>query len=185
MSVERAILSKPFPADPAHAPLLRMLLALDGSTTRVCEALARAPIEVRLHHQQRVEQAPAALREQLGGNAWLERVTSLHVNGEVLMDNLSYTRLDAVPPDFLRGLDAGQAPIGHLLQQLFVQRKPIALTDVIDEGIAPRLWQHVGEPDLRASRCYRIVTLDGPLMLIFEAYRSGMARQDTDQAIAR
>lgn len=181
MSVERPFLREPFrrlfPSDPEHAPLLRLLLALDGSTTRICEALAQAPMDVQLKHQQRTSDVPAAVREQLGGRAWLERVACLHAHGEVLMDNLSYTRLDAVPDDFLRGLDAGHAPVGHLLKKLFVQREPLPATP----EVADRLWRHVGEPDERASRCYRIVTAEGPLMLIFEAYRSGMVRREADR----
>ncbi len=157
-----------------QAPLLRMLLALDGSTTRVCEALAQAPAQVQLIHQQQTQEVPAAVREQLGGSAWLARVTSLHAHGQVLMDNLSFTRLDAVPGWFLQRLNEGTAPIGHLLAQLFVQREPVASSPQIEQ----MLWQHVGLPDERASRSYRIVTEHGPLMLIFEAFRAGMVASD-------
>jgi chorismate-pyruvate lyase len=166
MSVER----HPFPPDPAHAPLLRALMALDGSTTRVCEAIAQAPVSVLVLHQSRVDGVPAAVREALGGEAWLLRVTSLHAHGRVLMDNLSFTRLDAVPAWFLAKLDEGTAPIGHLLKSLFVQREPLAGAPDIEAV----LWQHVGQPDPRASRCYRIVTERGPLMLIHESFRHGM-----------
>lgn len=166
MSVER----HPYPSEAAHAPLLRALLALDGSTTRVCEAIAQAPMQVQLIAQQRTQDVPAAVREQLGGSAWLERVTCLHAHGQVYMDNLSYTRLDAVPEWFLQRLDEGSAPIGHLLARLFVQRE----AQPGSAEIAQALWQHVGQPDARASRCYRVVTEQGPLMLIFEAWRAGM-----------
>jgi chorismate-pyruvate lyase len=166
MSVDR----QPFPQDPQHAPLLRTLMALDGSTTRVCEAIAQVPMSVLLLAQQQTEQVPPAVREQLGGTRFLHRVTSLHAQGRVLMDNLSYTRLDAVPDWFLAQLHDGKAPIGHLLQRLFVQREPLAGSAEIEDA----LWQHVGHPDPRASRCYRIVTEKGPLMLIFEAFRQGM-----------
>ena len=113
---------------------------------------------------------PAAVREQLGGRAWLQRVTALHAHGRVMMDNLSYTRLDAVPDWFLQRLNEGSAPIGHLLQGLFVQREAVAGSAEISQV----LWQHVGLPDAHASRSYRIVTESGPLMLIFEAFRGGM-----------
>jgi chorismate-pyruvate lyase len=150
--------------------LLRALMALDGSTTRVCEAIAQSPMAVQLISQQQTDSVPSAVQERLGGTRWLHRVTSLHAHGRVLMDNLSYTRLDAVPEWFLAKLDEGVAPIGHLLQKLFVQREPLKS----DAEIEDALWQHVGQPDLRASRCYRIVTERGPLMLIFETFRSGM-----------
>ncbi len=166
MSVDR----QPFPTDPSHAPLLRTLMALDGSTTRICEAIAQAPMSVQLLSQQPTDSVPKTVREQLGGTRWLHRVTSLHAHGRVLMDNLSYTRLDAVPDWFLTQLDEGVAPIGHLLKKLFVQREALTSNAEIESA----LWQHVGQPDLRASRCYRIVTERGPLMLIFETFRSGM-----------
>jgi hypothetical protein len=35
----------------------------------------------------------------------------------------------------------------------------------------------VGLPDSRASRAYRIVTPEGPLMLIFEVFRGAMLPQ--------
>ncbi|KQV99531.1 chorismate pyruvate-lyase family protein [Rhizobacter sp. Root1221] len=169
MSVERQL----FPAEPAHAPLLRALLALDGSTTRVCEALARRPVIVQLHHQRQTADVPAAVRAQLGGERWLERVTSLHAHDRVMMDNLSYTRLDAVPDWFLAGLDAGQAPVGHLLGKLFVQRETVPGS----AGLSDVLWSHVGQPDPHASRSYRVVTPTTPLMLIFEVYRDGMVQE--------
>lgn len=169
MSVERRL----FPEAARHAPLLRLLLALDGSTTRVCEALAQAPMQVLVHHQLQTQAVPEAVREQLGGSAWLARVTSLHAHGQVLMDNLSFVRLDAVPEWFLQRLNEGAAPIGHLLQPLFVQREPVAGSAEIEQ----LLWQHVGQPDARASRAYRITTEPGPLMLIFEVFRGGMVRE--------
>jgi chorismate-pyruvate lyase len=169
MSVERQL----FPDDPAHAPLLRALLALDGSTTRVCEALARRPVGVQLHHQRQTADVPSTVREHLGGSHWLERVTSLHAHGRTMMDNLSYTRLDVVPDWFLAGLDAGQAPVGHLLQRLFVQRETVSASEALSEV----LWSHVGQRDVRASRSYRVVTPTAPLMLIFEVYRAGMVQE--------
>jgi chorismate-pyruvate lyase len=166
MSVERHV----FPTDPRHAPLLRALMALDGSTTKVCEALAQQPVTVQLHRQRQTDDVHAAVRAQLGGTRWLERITSLHAHGRVMMDNLSYTRLDAVPGWFLAGLDAGQAPVGHLLAKLFVQRERLAA----EADVAQALWAQVGAPDDRASRTYRVVTAASPLMLIFEAWRDGM-----------
>lgn len=172
MSVERAsrLDRRPFPDTPEHALLKRFLLAQDGSTTRVCEHVAGRAVDVVLHRQARIEAVPEAVRRDLGGHQWLERVTSLAVDGRVLMDNLSFTRLDAVPDWFLASLDEGRAPIGHLLDRLFVKRERLAA----DPVVAQRLWEQVGAPDEQASRAYRILTSEGPLMLIFEAFRAGM-----------
>lgn len=138
-------------------------------------------------HQVRCTQVPPEVAEHLGGAHWLFRITSLcRADGGVLMDNLSFTRLDAraagptdaeavdaIPTWFLQGLDEGRAPIGHLLAGLFVRREPL----VLSAGVQDLLWQHVGLPDAAASRGYRIVTPEGPLMLIFEAFRAGLAGQ--------
>lgn len=168
MSVDR----QSFPTGPAHAAWLRLLLAHDGSTTRLCEAVAQEPMQVLLLHQARCTEVLPGVAEQLGGEHWLCRVTSLcRSDGQVLMDNLSFTRLDAVPRWFLHKLDEGQAPIGHLLAQLFVRREPLVASPALQD----LLWQHVGLPDTAASRSYRIVTPEGPLMLIFEAFRAGLA----------
>lgn len=172
MSVERQL----FPSGPAQAPLLRALLALDGSTTRVCEALAGRPLDVLLHLQRKTHQVPDVVREHLGGTLWLERVTSLSTQGEVMMDNLSYTRLDTAPAWFVQGLDEGVAPIGHLLQRLFVWREPIAAPSS-RVSLLPLLWQHVGQADDHAARAYRIVTPEAPLMLLVECFRHGMVRE--------
>jgi chorismate-pyruvate lyase len=166
MSVERHL----FPNDPEHAPMRRLLLALDGSTTRVCEALAGGAVDVQLHFQERTADVPPSVREQLGGDAWLERVTSLVADGRVMMDNLSYTRLDAVPEWFLDGLKDGSAPVGHLLKHLFVRREALD----VDDATKQQLWAHVGVPDDITSRSYNVVTSLGPLMLIFESFRAGM-----------
>lgn len=159
----------PFSTDAAHQPLLRLLLAQDGSATRLCEALAQHAITVHLQFQRRTTDVPASVLAQLGGSVWLERATTLHANGVVLMDNLSYTRLDAVPDWFLAGLDAGSTPIGHLLDRLPIQREDLSLAG----DIAERLWPHVGLPDTRAAKLYRISTGDGPLMLVMETFRAG------------
>ncbi len=152
MSVERQL----FPSGPRDAPLLRLLLAQDGSTTRGCEAVTGQPVQVVLHHQVRTTDVPSDVHAHLGGERWLERVTTLVVDGQVMMDNLSFTRLDAVPDWFLQGLDAGAAPIGHLLDRLFVRRERVDT----DAALQEHLWRHVGQPDAAASRSYRVVTVN-------------------------
>ncbi|MGY4831595.1 chorismate--pyruvate lyase family protein [Sphaerotilaceae bacterium SBD11-9] len=170
MSVERRL----FPREPQYAGLLRMLIALDGSTTRVCEALAQAPMQIQLLRQEQTDEVPDDVREQLGGESWLVRVTAMHAHGQVMMDNLSFTRLDAVPGWFLDQLKEGTAPIGHLLQHLFVRRETVPASPRVEA----LLWKHVGLPDARASRGYRIVTEKKPLMMIFEAFRGGMVGEE-------
>lgn len=173
MSVERQL----FPNGPRDAALLRLLLAQDGSTTRGCEAVTGQAVQVHLHHQARTREVPPDVRTHLGGDQWLERVTTLVVNGQVMMDNLSFTRLDAVPDWFLQGLDEGSAPIGHLLDRLFVRRERLTT----EAALHDHLWRHVGQPDPHASRSYRVVTPEGPLMLIFEAFRAGMISATPEQ----
>lgn len=145
-------------------------MAQDGSTTRLCEAVAGGPVALSLLHQQTTRQVPAVVRKQLPGEEFIERITFLAAHGEVLMDNLAYIALQGLPQDIERDLRAGTMPIGHLLARLWVRREPLALVDQLTN----RLWNAVGQPDPRATRSYRIVTPDGPRMLICETWRRGM-----------
>ena len=151
--------------------VLRMLLAQDGSTTRMCEAIAGGPLTLVLLRQVVTERVPDAVRAVLPGTRFLERVTSLAAHGEVMMDNLSFIALDALPDAVRRGLEDGATPIGHLLDTLWVRRRPL------DEGAAALcrgLWDAVGVPDPRAARAYSIWTPEGPRFVIAETFRRGM-----------
>ena len=151
--------------------LLPLLIAQDGSTTRLCEAIAGGPITLRLVDQRVTTQVPAAVTAELAGSRFLERITSLSAHGEVMMDNLSYIALDRLPEDVQRDLLAGKLPIGHLLARLFVRRR---FLPAVMDALLPRLWAAVGEPDPASSRAYVIASADGPAMLIAETFRDGM-----------
>lgn len=148
----------------------RLLQVQDGSTTRLCAALAGGALELSVLVQARRKAVPAAVREALGGTAWLERVTSLHARSAVFMDNLSFTRLDTVPAWFLGELDQAAVPIGRLLQQLFVRREAAPCTP----EVADLLWDRVGLPDPSMSRSYVVRMPEAPLMYIYEVFRAGM-----------
>ena len=160
------------PARAEHArDILRLLLAQDGSTTRLCETIAGGPVSLHVLEQQIVQAVPAAVRAALPGASFIERITCLAAHGQVMMDNLSYIALEGLPEDVRRDLEAGAMPIGHLLSRLWVRRSFLEATPVLYE----RLWGAVGGlPDTEASRTYCIVTPEGPRMLIAETYRRGM-----------
>jgi chorismate-pyruvate lyase len=157
-------------ADPAQGRLLNLLLAQDGSTTRLCEAVAGGPIELHLIGQKVTGDVPETVRQQLPGTLFMERITSIAAHGAVLMDNLSYISLAGLAPDIEADLRAGQLPIGHLLARLWVRREPLAHAPVL----ATRLWEAVGLPDPAATRAYKIVSREAALMVIVETYRRGM-----------
>lgn len=154
----------------AERRLLALLMAQDGSTTRLCEAVAGGPVRLQVLHQQATRQVPGAVRKQLPGEEFIERITFLAAHGEVLMDNLAYIALKGLAPDIERDLRAGTMPIGHLLARLWVRREALPLADTL----TTRLWDAVGLPDAGATRSYRIVTPEGPRMLIAETWRRGM-----------
>ena len=156
------------PADAQRT--LALLLAQDGSTTRLCEAVAGGPVELHVLLQHATSAVPAIVREQLPGDQFIERITCLAAHGQVLMDNLSYIALQGLAPDIERDLRAGTMPIGHLLARLWVRREPI----LAPPELAQRLWSAVGLPDDDATRSYRIVTPEASCMLICETYRRGM-----------
>ncbi len=152
--------------------LLKLLLAQDGSTTKLCEAIADSRVDLALHMQSRIETVPEVVMHKLGGTSWLKRVTSLHSESRVLMDNLTFTRLDRVPDWFLADLELGKAPVGHLLEKLFIRRERIFSSPELKQA----LFEIVGFPDSNSSRAYTVDSEQGALMLVFETYRAGFAR---------
>jgi chorismate-pyruvate lyase len=172
------LIRKTFPHDDVRASsLLRVLLGQDGSTTRLCEVIAGEPVALHLHSQARVESVPDGVLEHLGGTSWIERITSLHVAGHVMMDNLTWSRVDRIPAEFAGDLERGELPVGRLLDRLFVKRYLISASSLGDV-----LWNQTGLPDPRASRAYTISTQDGSresaaFMLVFETYRAEIARR--------
>jgi chorismate-pyruvate lyase len=158
--------------------LLRLLLTHDGSTTRLCSAVNNNAMAIHLHEQYILSTTESSLSPLvnelntiLGGTHWLQRITSLHnADGDVFMDNLSFTRLDAVPNWFVNALNEGKMPIGKLLDQLFIQRKPVDTSS----SLQALLWNTVGLTDQRASRSYKITTPDNAFMLIFEVFRDAV-----------
>lgn len=158
-----------------HVPeaeiLLRVLLAQDGSATRLCEAIAGRPLSLQVR-QGIAANVPPVVYGLLPGEHFIERFSSLSARGEVMMDNLVYVALDRVGAELRAGLERGTVPIGHLLETLWVRRR--ALRADVGGPLHERLWAEVGLPDPAASRAYSISTPDGPLFLIAETFRRGM-----------
>jgi chorismate-pyruvate lyase len=151
--------------------LLPLLLAQDGSTTRLCEVIVGGPVELQLVSQTVTSQVPAAVASQLPGQSHIERLSCLVAHDQVMMDNLAYIALEGLPGQVRMDLESGRQPIGHLLARLYVRRVPLPQ---LRAQLLPRLWAAVGEPDPAAGRTYLITTASGPLMLIAEAFRDGM-----------
>lgn len=165
-------------ADPAASPsaaalerhVLKLLLAQDGSTTRLCEATAGGPIELHVLRQHVTTNVPLLVRDRLPGDQFIERITFLAAHGEVLMDNITYIALAGLEAQIDADLRAGIMPIGHLLARLWVRRERVANA----EELTQRLWDAVGLPDPACTRAYRIDAPDSARMLIAETYRRGM-----------
>lgn len=161
------------PADPSepHARVLQLLLAQDGSTTRLCETVAGGPVALHLLVQRVTTAVPPAVQAVLPGTHFIERITCLAAHGQVMMDNLAYIALEGLQADVRRDLEAGAMPIGHLLARLWVRRRFLDPQPALLE----RLWSVAGGlPDAAASRLYCITTPEGPRMLIAETFRRGM-----------
>lgn len=150
--------------------MLQLLLAQDGSTTRLCETIAGGPIALQVLEQRVVHVVPQEVRDALPGSSFIERITCLAAHGQVMMDNLSYIALEGLPADLRRDLEIGSMPIGHLLARLWVRRRFLEAAPLMYE----RLWGVVGQSDPVASRAYCVATPEGPRMLIAETYRRGM-----------
>jgi chorismate-pyruvate lyase len=159
------------PVPAAHARrVLQLLLAQDGSTTRLCETIAAGPVTLQVLDQRMVDAVPAEVSMALPGKRFIERVTCLAAHGQVMMDNLSYIALDGLAADVQRDLEGAAMPIGHLLSRLWTRRTFLDASP----ALYARLWAAVGQPDPGASRVYSIATPEGPVMLIAECYRRGM-----------
>jgi chorismate-pyruvate lyase len=162
-----------FPRAAQADPLLRLLTAHDGSTTRLCEAVAGGPVAVQLLGQRVTQEVPAQVRQLLGADRYIERMTSLLAHGQVLTDNLVYVALDTLAPRLRSELEHGRRPIGHLLASDWTRREAVT----VEPPVLQRLWRRVGLPDPRGMRCYRLRTLDGAAMLVCEVFRRGMLMQ--------
>ena len=166
--------------DPEAAPdaqerqrwLLRLLLAQDGSTTRLCQAIAATPLTLQVRQQAVTATVPDCVRAILPGERFIYRITSLAACGEIMMDNLVYVALDGLSEPLRDGLDSGAIPIGPLLESLWVRRKPLPAD--MAAVLSAQLWADVGLPDSAAARAYAIATPDGNLFVIAETYRRGM-----------
>jgi len=152
--------------------LLQLLLAQDGSTTRICQAIAGKPLTLQLRSQQVTTDVPACVRAVLPGSQFIHRTTSLAAEGEIMMDNLVYVALDGVAEPLRSGLDSGAVPIGPLLESLWVRR--MALGPEVTAQLCEQLWAEVGQADAPASRAYIITTPGGNLFVIAETFRRGM-----------
>jgi len=162
----------PAPAQQRHRWLLRLLLAQDGSTTRLCQAIAAIPLTLQVRLQTVTALVPDCVREVLPGQRFIYRITSLAAHGEVMMDNLVYVALDGLSEPLREGLDSGAIPIGPLLESLWVRRKPLPAE--VAQLLCRQLWDEVGMPDPAAARAYTIATPGGNLFVIAETYRRGM-----------
>ena len=152
--------------------LLRLLLAQDGSTTRLCQAIASVPLTLQVRQQTITDTVPDCVRDVLSGGRFIYRVTSLAAHGHVMMDNLVYVALDGLSEPLRDGLEGGAIPIGPLLESLWVRRKPLPAE--VAGILSGRLWDEVGLPDPSAARAYTIATPGGNLFVIAETYRRGM-----------
>lgn len=150
--------------------VLQLLIAQDGSTTRLLEALAGCAISVRVHQQGVVPVLPAQLEGVLHGGRFLRRVVSLEAHGHVVLDSLSYTAIDALPHALTRELQEGIRPIGKVLSGLWTQRTFRSE----DTELFGELWESVGCPDPQASRSSCIHTPAGPCVILAETFRRGV-----------
>lgn len=152
------------------ARVLQLLIAQDGSTTKLCEAVAGGPVVLIVHTQELIREVPADMQSALPSARILRRISSLVMRGEVMLDSLSYLALDALPGDACRDLESGAVPIGHVLKRLWVRRSFMSPS----ASFYTPLWDAVGLADIAASRTYCIATSSGPCMVVAETFRHGM-----------
>lgn len=158
--------------------ILAILLAQDGSTTRLLEAITGERIRVHIIDQQLAQALPAELDGLLPGKRFLRRLTSLEVRGQVLLDSLSYIALEVLPPPVVKKLEEGTQPIGHVLRLIWTRRK----MRHPDAALLQDLWRTVGLADAIASRTFCIETPRAPCLLLAETFRRGVLAKLTGGA---
>lgn len=150
--------------------LLKILLAQDGSTTLLCETVAKGPVRLDVVYQAVTTNVPQDVRTYLSGEKFIERQVCISTHDEVMMDNLSYVALDTVDSELSDYLEAGIAPIGHFFDRRWTRKKPVPSL----ASVQRQLWGRSGVPDLSAVRSYLLEMPHGTCMLITETFRSGM-----------
>jgi chorismate-pyruvate lyase len=174
VTAEQSLQRSVFPAGACPDRLLRLLLAQDGSTTRICEAILGG-IELAVHRQELIEDPPEEAAEVLGAGALLERFTSLHRNGRVAMDNLVLTRPDSLAVGFRGALLDGRVPVGRLLSGSLLRRRSVDSPRLLARLLTRLAAAGCGPVDLRGSRLYVVEGEDGLVLLIAETYRAALA----------
>lgn len=126
----------------AHArTVLQMLLAQDGSTTRLCETLAASAISVQVFEQDMVDALPGQLHDALPGARFIRRLSSLVANGDVLLDSLSFIALEGLPEDIRRPRASDHSHWPHAgppLEPAAIPRagRPLVRTALAAHGVA-------------------------------------------------
>lgn len=174
MTAQQSLQREVFPVGACPDRLLRLLLAQDGSTTRICEAILGG-IGLAVHRQELIEHPPEGVAEVLGSGALLERITSLHRNGRVAMDNLVLTRPDSLAVGLRAALLDGRVPVGRLLSDSLLRRSGIDSPGLLARLLARLAAAGCGPVDLRSSRLYVVEGEDGLALLIAETYRGALA----------
>jgi len=161
--------------------MLRLFLTQDGSTTRLCEAIAGERVSLQVLDQHVVHELPAQMTGALPGARFLRRLIALGARGQVMLDSISYMAMDALGSDDLRALEGGATPIGYLLANLWTRRgfRPH------DPQLFEELWRKVGIPDAQASRSFTVITPEGPCMVIAETFRRGILTAGSEFARIR
>jgi hypothetical protein len=170
-------------ADPSAALLLRVLLAQDGSTTRLCAAICGAAPGLRVHTQDPAARVPGPAAALLSEAHCVERFSSLDGPRGVMMDNLVYADMTRIAGELHGDLEAARIPLGHLLDRLWVRREPLPREQALP--LLERLWELSGEPDSEASRAYVVRSTAGVLFLIAETFRHGLRGWEAGAADGR
>lgn len=100
-------------------PVIRILLASDGTTTTALQALLLCPIGVEVIRQKKVRLDPATAKFLMvapGGDA-LARVVWLTAHGKRLVCASSIIRLEGLTRPILQALKSRQKPLGLLLNE--------------------------------------------------------------------
>jgi len=159
-------------------PILRLLLASDGTLIRHLQSLFQAPVQVAVQDQREIlideEQAswigiPAG-EKGIQRKVWLALGAPSAAKNERKIFAVSTFPLSGLKPDLYREILLSRKPIGQIIeaQHLLTRRDQLEITRLPLPQIAEALGRPAGE--LFWARRYRLTISDQVSGVIFEAF---------------
>lgn len=107
--------------------LAKLLIQMDGSTTRTITSFVGDTLAVDIKHQEIIQykNMPRDIRAYFPeeGGPFLHRVSSLTYQGDCLSDNAVFADINFLPPELKEEINKGKTPLGLLIANTEYRRQ--------------------------------------------------------------